>query len=81
MKINDKINLLTKRAELIYKKLLIFLAISGGSWVYGLKDGQSTFLNTLIFLVFILSLIGIIVNLLKFGSIQKILKELSDDDD
>ena len=79
MKINDKINLLTKRAELIYKKLLIFLAISGGSWVYGLKSEQPPFLNVLIFLVFILSLIGIIVNLLKFGSIQKILKELSDD--
>jgi len=34
----DKIDLLVKRAELIYKKLFIFLAIAGGSWIYGVRD-------------------------------------------
>jgi len=49
MNVKDKIDLLVKRAELIYKKL------------------------------FILAVFAIILNLLKFGEIQKELKEFSDD--
>ena len=79
MEIKDKIDLLVKRAELIYKKLFIFLAISGGSWIYGMRDTENFVLRILIFVVFLLSAIGIILNLLKFGEIQKELKEFSDD--
>jgi hypothetical protein len=79
METKDKIDLLVKRAELIYKKLFIFLAISGGSWIYGLRDAEDTLLRLLVFFVFLLSSTGIILNLLKFGEIQKKLKEFSDD--
>ena len=79
MELKDKIDLLVKRAELIYKKLFIFLAISGGSWIYGIRDTEDALLRILVFLVFFLSSIGIILNLLKFGEIQKKLKEFSDD--
>ncbi|HHD81243.1 MAG TPA: hypothetical protein ENK99_06615 [Campylobacterales bacterium] len=75
----DKIDLLFKRAELIYKKLLIFLAIAGGSWIYGLKDHKmSSLLLILVAIVFVLSVIAIVVNLLKYGAIQKELKDLTD---
>ena len=79
MEIKDKIDLLFKRAELIYKKLLIFLAIAGGSWIYGLKDDKiSSLLLILVSIIFILSVIAIVINLLKYGAIQKELKELTD---
>ncbi len=79
MNTKDKIDLLVKRAELIYKKLFIFLAIAGGSWIYGLKDTENTLLRILILAVFVLASFAIILNLLKFGEIQKKLKEFSDD--
>ncbi len=79
MKKYDKIDILVKRADLIYKKLLIFLAIAGGSWVYGLKNDQSVVLSLLVYSVFILSSIGIVLNLLKYGMIQKELEEMEHD--
>ena len=75
----DKIDLLVKRAELIYKKLFIFLAIAGGSWIYGVRDTEDSLLRILVFVVFFLSAFGIILNLLKFGEIQKQLKEFGND--
>ncbi len=79
MELKDEIGLVVKRAELIYKKLFIFLAIAGASWIYGIRDTEDAILRILVFLVFFLSAIGIILNLLKFGEIQKKLKEFSDD--
>lgn len=79
MKLQEKIDLLTKRAELIYKKLLIFLAIAGGSWVYGLKSDQSIVLSLLVYAIFILSSVGIVLNLLKYGIIQKDLEDIDND--
>ncbi|MDQ7046196.1 MAG: hypothetical protein Q9M39_00625 [Sulfurovum sp.] len=79
MNLKDKIDLLVNRADLIYKKLFIFLAISGGSWVYGRKDKEKTIVRIAVFFIFILSSFGIIVNLLKFGKIQKELEGITDD--
>jgi len=79
METKDKTDLLVKRAELIYKKMFIFLAIAGGSWIYGIKDTEIAIVRILVFLVFFLSAIGIILNSLKFGEIQKELKEFCDD--
>lgn len=75
----DMIDLLVKRAELIYKKLFIFLVIAGGSWIYGVRDTEDAALRILVFIVFFLSVFGIILNLLKFGEIQKQLKEFGND--
>lgn len=72
-------DLLVKRAELIYKKMFIFLAIGGGSWVYGLRDAEETILRMAVLLIFGLSALGIILNLLKFGKLQNRLKGLMDD--
>jgi len=44
-----------------------------------MRDTENFVLRILIFVVFLLSAIGIILNLLKFGEIQKELKEFSDD--
>jgi len=79
METKDKIDLLVKRAELVYKKLFIFLAIAGGSWVYGLRDAENTILRVLVLVVFFLTAVAIVLNLLKFGEIQNKLKGFDDD--
>lgn len=33
----DKVDIITKRGDLIYKKLLLLIAIAGGSWLYGVS--------------------------------------------
>ena len=80
METKDKIDLLVKRAELIYKKILVFLAIAGGSWIYGVKDEHvlPVFL-LLILIVFSLSSFGVVLNLLKYGAIQKLLEEMDNE--
>jgi len=46
---------------------------------YGIRDTEDAVLRILVFIVFFLSAFGIILNLLKFGEIQKQLKEFSND--
>ena len=55
MELKDRVDILVKRAELIYKKMLIFLAISSGSWIYGLKDAEEIILRIIVLFVFFLS--------------------------
>ena len=80
MENGDKIDLLVKRAELIYKKMIVFLAIAGGSWVYGIKEERvSPFLLGLTLTVFSLASMAVMLNLLKYGAIQKKLEEMENE--
>ncbi len=58
------------KVDLIYKKLLIFTAIAGGSWIYGTKLLNS-FISIFLFGFFSFVVIGIIINILKLNSIEK----------
>ena len=58
------------KIDLIYKKLLIFTAIAGGSWIYGAKLSNS-FIGIFLFAFFSFVAIGIIINILKLNSIEK----------
>jgi len=58
------------KIDLIYKKLLIFTAIAGGSWIYGTKLSNS-FIGVILFVFFSFVAIGIIINILKLNSIEK----------
>ena len=57
--------IITRQSDIIYKKLLIFSAIAGGSWLYGIKFNG--YLGFVIWMIFILSVIGVVVNLTKMG--------------
>jgi len=51
--------------EVIYKKLLVLTAISGGSWLYGSRhDGIDSYFSLL---AFVLSSVGVVVNLFQLG--------------
>jgi hypothetical protein len=58
------------KVDLIYKKLFIFSAIAGGSWIYGTKLSNS-FVSFLLFGFFIFISIGIAINILKLNAIEK----------
>ena len=62
------------RVDIIYKKLLLFIAMAGGSWVYGTKFADSLF-SLLLFGFFIFISFGIIINILKLNDIEKQLRK------
>ena len=67
---NSELEKLKLKIDLIYKKLLIFSAIVGGSWIYGTKLSNS-FISFLLFGFFIFVAIGIAINILKLNAIEK----------
>ena len=67
---DNELEKLKLKIDLIYKKLLIFSAIAGGSWIYGTKLSNS-FISFLLFGFFIFVAIGIAINILKLNAIEK----------
>ena len=74
MDIKEKADIIAKQADIIYKKIFIFSAISGGSWIYGIKTNG--YLGIIIWLVFILTVVGLVVNLTKQGILYMELEEI-----
>ncbi len=67
-------DIIAKQSDIIYKKVFVFVAVSGGSWIYGIKtDGYFGFV---IWVVFVLSVIGIVFNLTKMGILYKELEDI-----
>lgn len=67
---DNKLEKIKLKNDLIYKKLLIFSAIAGGSWIYGTKLSNS-FISFLLFGFFLFIAIGIAINILKLNAIEK----------
>lgn len=67
-------DVVAKQADIIYKKVLIFIAVAGGSWLYGIKT--EGYIGFVIWFVFILSTIGLIFNLTNMGMMYKELEDL-----
>ena len=67
-------DVLAKQADIVYKKVFIFMAVSGGSWIYGVKtDG---YFGLVIWFAFTLSTVGVIANLGRMGILYKDLEEI-----
>jgi len=60
--------------DIIKTKVLIFLAIAGGSWVYGEKYIDILY-GKILFVGFIIGSVGVLKNLMLLSDIQKRLKE------
>ncbi len=56
-------------------KLLLFTSISGGSWIYALKFLNISYVIVLWF-VFLISIIGMFLNMSKLSDLQKELREI-----
>jgi hypothetical protein len=77
--IKNKIDIIGKKLEVVKSKTLGFMAVAGGSWVYAVRGNDLVILNFGIWLVFALSVYGIIINFVKFGTLYKELERLEND--
>jgi hypothetical protein len=73
----DKADIISKRGDLIYKKLLILTAIAGGSWIYGVGKGEIGSYFALF--AFFLSSIGVVANLTRLGQTIVQIKEIENE--
>jgi len=62
----DKLKL---QFDIIKTKLLIFMAIAGGSWFYVLNG--NIYVQILTSILLIISSYGVMVNLIKLGQLEK----------
>ncbi len=73
-----EIEIVAKKTEIYKIKLLMFMAIAGGSWVYILKFDNIYFI-VLLLSVFITSVIGIFNNISKLSQLENILERIQND--
>ena len=67
-------DIVAKQSDIIYKKVFVFVAVAGGSWLYGIKiDG---YFGYILWIVFVLSAIGVVSNLTKMGILYKELEDI-----
>ena len=70
-----KTEIVKVEVEIVKSKLLVFLAVSGGSWVYAFKIDDIAFAAVL-FISFIVASYGVFANMLKLSDLHKELKGL-----
>ncbi len=73
----DTADIIVKQSEVINKKLIVYLSIAGGSWIYGTKESGT--IGLVAFALFMLASVGAFMNLLKLSKIENELEELKKD--
>ena len=73
MKLKDRADILGKKADILYKKVVILLASAGGSGAYAVRFSQdgSFILSVVLGLFFIFSATGIGILYMKLDSLEK----------
>ena len=69
-----KIELIKVEVEIVKSKLLVFLAVSGGSWVYAFKVDAVLFKIVLLF-CFSIAGYGVVINMLRLTDLNNKLKD------
>jgi len=64
-----ELEIIGKKIEIYKVKLLLFMAIAGGSWVYALKLSEMVFV-VLLFGVFIVAYYGVSLNMMGLSDLQ-----------
>jgi len=75
----EYLDLLSKKSDIINKKAVILLAVSGGVGAYAVKflfDTNNSLLGYLFGAVFAISVIGIFINYNKLNKIEKKIEEI-----
>ena len=76
------VDILSKYADVIYKKVIIFLASAGGSGAYAIKFLQNPNLSlygVLFAIIFLLFAFGVFENFLRMKKIEKSIEEIIHD--
>lgn len=79
MELKSKIEIIDKQANIINKKLIAYLAIAGGSWLYGILPNKNELIVILSSIAFLYSIVGIFTNILNLTKLQHLLKRLNDE--
>ncbi len=74
MKNCDKIDLIAKKSDIIYKKMIILLAASGGSGSYAIR--QDGLLSVISFILFSIFIMGLVINYFELNKMKKDLEEI-----
>lgn len=75
----EYLDLLSKKSDVINKKAILLLAVSGGVGAYAVKflfESESYLLGYLFSAVFTISAIGVFVNYNKLNKIEKKIEEI-----
>ncbi len=78
----DLVDMLSKNADVVYKKLIVFLASSSGSGVYAIKflqDTQMSLYGVFFSILFLLFTLGVLENFLRIKKIEKSIEEIIND--
>ena len=75
METKERIDLLSKKADVIYKKLIVLLAASGGSGSYAVSESGMT--NIALYLLFGFFVVGIMINYFELNAIKKQLDKIN----
>ncbi len=78
MNLQNSIDIIGKKADIANKKLIAFLAIAGGTWLYGITPDKSSLLTLLSSIAFFIAVIGVSTNIIKLSELQHKLKGLND---
>jgi len=74
MKIKERVDISSKLADIIYKKMVILLAVVGGSGSYAIKaDGV---LQIVLFFVAGIFSLGLVINYFELNNIKRFLEEI-----
>jgi hypothetical protein len=73
----DKADLIAKEADIVYKTLLVLMAVSGAVGGFGLSIFDKAFIISLIlFLPFLFLSFGIVLAYLKLNRLEMMIKDL-----
>ena len=78
MELKNKLDIISKRVDILNKKITILLIVSGAIWIYGIKGNDSLLFLASVFLFFISS-IFLLTNFLSLNDLDKTLKELENE--
>ena len=70
----DTADIVSKQSEVVNKKIFVYLAIAGGSWIYGTKE--IGLIGIFAFVLFIIVSLGVFINLKKLNRLELEFEEL-----
>jgi hypothetical protein len=80
MELKDKIDVLSKLIDALYKKLIVLLAISGGFGAYAIKFIQHTdWIGYIFAIAFVFVSIGVFITYIKLNMFVKELERINDE--
>ncbi len=77
--IRIKLDAIKVKIDLAKTKALSFLAIAGGSWIYIFNDHIPWIVRAGAVVIFVFSVYGILLNLMRFSNFDTNIEELEND--